>query len=88
VGSIKHLNKADPTALIRRASGKPYKDYTFFRRNPTYCGLWIHCVRTVFHQDAVTCAAAPGGVMVTTQLNHALQHTKLLQSRWEDLETL
>jgi hypothetical protein len=28
--------------FTRRALGEPYPPYTFYRRNPLYCGLWIY----------------------------------------------
>lgn len=53
-----------------------------------HCGLYIHFLRTLFHQDAVKYAATPGAVMYTTQLYHALRTEKLLDSDWTDLQTL
>ncbi|KAL8742378.1 MAG: hypothetical protein Q9184_008267, partial [Pyrenodesmia sp. 2 TL-2023] len=77
-----------PIAMIRRSLGKPYKDYTFFRRHFMHCGLWVHYMRTLFHQQGVVYAAVPGTVLCTTQLYHALQKEQCLNYRWKDLETL
>jgi hypothetical protein len=62
--------------------------FKFLRRNPMYCGLWIHSMRTSFHYNGVHYAAAPGDVMVTTQLYHALRQEKCLPDGlvWKDLE--
>jgi hypothetical protein len=78
VKSVEHLLEADPIAVLRQVLGQPYRDYTFYRRNHTHCGLWIHYARTAFHRDAMTYAAVPGGVMTTTQLYHALRQTELV----------
>lgn len=79
----------DPFAMIAQMTGNSYKAYKFFSRHPQHCGLWIHCVRNLFHSHAIEYAAVPGGVMYTTQLYHALRQEGLLgEQRWEDLETL
>jgi hypothetical protein len=88
VKSVEYLLKADPIATARSVLGEPYKDYTFYRRNPTHCCLWIHSARTAFHQDAMTYAANPGGIMTTTQLYHALRQNELVKEEWKDLQTL
>ena len=49
VAEISKIKAADPIAYIRKALGTPYAPHTFYRRNPLYCGLWIHYVCTVFH---------------------------------------
>ena len=53
---------ADPVAVIRTTLGKPYRDYTFLRRHFLHCGLWVHQMRTLFHQQGVAYAAVPGTV--------------------------
>ena len=78
----------DPIALIRTSLGKPYKEYTFLRRHFLHCGLWVHQMRTLFHQQGVAYAAVPGTVLCTTQLYHALRQENCLNSAWQDLETL
>ena len=78
----------DPVAVIRITLGKPYRDYTFLRRHFLHCGLWVHQMRTLFHQQGVEYTAVPGTVMCTTQLYHALQQESCLNFAWEDLETL
>lgn len=78
----------DPIALIRASLGKPYKDYTFFRRHFMHCGLWVHYMRTLFHQQGVVYAAVPGTVLCTTQLYHALQQEKCLNYAWKDMDRL
>ena len=78
----------DPVALIRTTLGKPYRDYTFLRRHFLHCGIWVHQMRTLFHQQGVEYAAVPGTVLCTTQLYHALQQESCLNLAWEDLDTL
>ncbi|KAI4171809.1 MAG: hypothetical protein LQ346_008700 [Caloplaca aetnensis] len=78
----------DPIALIRTSLGKPYKEYTFLRRHFMHCGLWVHYMRTLFHQQGVVYAAVPGTVLCTTQLYHALQQEQCLDHAWKDLDTL
>lgn len=39
----------DPIALIRTSLGRPYNDYTFFRRHFMHCGLVVHFMRPLFH---------------------------------------
>ncbi|RSM00094.1 hypothetical protein CEP52_009325 [Fusarium oligoseptatum] len=60
----------------------------FLRRNPIHCGLLLHEIRTNFHISGVRYAAHSGGLMVTTQLYHALHNEKLLPEDvvWEDLD--
>lgn len=78
----------DPIALIRTSLGRPYNDYTFFRRHFMHCGLVVHFMRPLFHQQGVVYAAVPGTVLCTTQLYHALQQEQCLDYAWKDLETL
>ncbi|KAL6358974.1 hypothetical protein LRP88_09172 [Fusarium phalaenopsidis] len=61
--------------------------FQFLRRNPIHCGL-LHEIRTSFHLSGVRYAAYSGGLMVTTQLYHALHNEKLLPEEvvWEDLD--
>ena len=48
--AFEHWDKGmDPIARIREALGRPYTDYTFFRRHFMHCGLAIHFMRTLFH---------------------------------------
>jgi hypothetical protein len=88
VRSIDKIMEVDPIAVIRQAFVHPYRDYTFWRRNPTHCGLWIHYARTVFHREAVKYAATPGAVMCTTQLYYAFRQKQLLSEEWKDLQAL
>ncbi|KAF5677611.1 hypothetical protein FHETE_1662 [Fusarium heterosporum] len=63
-------------------------EFTFLRRHPIHCGLLIHHMRSVLHISGVEAAAHSGGLMVTTQLYHALQQEqRLADAQWEDLET-
>ncbi|KAL8643499.1 MAG: hypothetical protein Q9226_008330, partial [Calogaya cf. arnoldii] len=78
----------DPIAIIRQALGKPYKKWTFFRRHFMSCGLWVHFMRTLLHQQGVRYAAVPGTVLCTTQLYHALQQENCLNHAWTDLGSL
>ncbi|KAF2821788.1 hypothetical protein CC86DRAFT_358812 [Ophiobolus disseminans] len=82
---------ADPLAnmsLARFDHNPLLPQYTLFRRNPMYCGLWNHYARTLFHTHAVTHAAIPAGVMYTTQLYHALRTENLHAQEWPDLQTV
>ncbi|KAL8669362.1 MAG: hypothetical protein Q9168_006039 [Polycauliona sp. 1 TL-2023] len=79
---------ADPIALSRQSVGEPYKEYTFLRRHSMHCGLWIHVLRTVFHQQGMRHAEYPGTAMCTAQLYHALQQERCLSHDWKDLDTL
>ncbi|KAJ4308456.1 hypothetical protein N0V84_012091 [Fusarium piperis] len=62
--------------------------FQFLRQNPIHCGLLLHEIRTNFHVSGVRYAAHSGGLMVTTQLYHALHNEKLLPEEvvWEDLD--
>ncbi|RMJ04643.1 hypothetical protein CDV36_014687 [Fusarium kuroshium] len=62
--------------------------FQFLRRNPIHCGLLLHEMRANFHTWGVRYAAHSGGLMVTTQLYHALHNEKLLPEEvvWEDLD--
>lgn len=85
---ISKIVKGDPLAKIREPLDKHYGSHTFYRRNPTHCGLWIHNARLIFHKHAMAYIAVPGGVMCTTQLYHALRNEQLLDQEWTDLQTL
>ncbi|KAL8961749.1 MAG: hypothetical protein Q9183_005261, partial [Haloplaca sp. 2 TL-2023] len=78
----------DPIALIRTSLGQPYKDYTYCRRNFLHCGLWVHFLRTLLHQQGVSYASVPGTVLYAAQLYHALQQERCLKHAWQDMETL
>ncbi|KAK4063542.1 hypothetical protein Trihar35433_8250 [Trichoderma harzianum] len=60
------------------------------RRNPIYCGLLIHNMRSNLHSSGTQFAATPGALLGVTQLYHALRQEKMLAEdlEWEDLETL
>ncbi|EMT60783.1 hypothetical protein FOC4_g10012063 [Fusarium odoratissimum] len=45
----------------------------FLRRNPIYCGLLIHQMRSMLHVNGVKAAAPSRGLMTTTQLYQALR---------------
>lgn len=64
--------------------------FKFLRRNPMYCGLLIHNMRSNLHSSGGPFAATPGALLGVTQLYHALRQEKLLAEdlEWEDLETL
>ncbi|KAL8980519.1 MAG: hypothetical protein Q9205_004414, partial [Flavoplaca limonia] len=87
--AFEHWDKGiDPIARIREALGRPYTEYTFFRRHFMHCGLAIHFMRTLFHQQGVAYAAVPGTVLCTAQLYHALKQEKCVNHTWEDMDTL
>ncbi|KAK4076576.1 uncharacterized protein Triagg1_4179 [Trichoderma aggressivum f. europaeum] len=73
--------------LFPNAIAPPFK---FLRRNPLYCGLLIHNMRSNLHSAGGPFAATPGALLGVTQLYHALRQEKLLAEdlEWEDLETL
>ncbi|KAL7928044.1 hypothetical protein V8C35DRAFT_319101 [Trichoderma chlorosporum] len=73
--------------LFPRDIAPPFK---FLRRNPMYCGLLIHNMRSVLHSAGGPYVATPGALLGVTQLYHALRMEKLLSEEhvWEDLETL
>ena len=77
-----------PIALIRTMFDNPYKNYTFLRRHFMHCGLWIHFMRTLFHQQGVAYAASPGTILYAPQVYHALRQEKSLKFAWKDLDTL
>ncbi|KAL6693182.1 hypothetical protein J3F84DRAFT_396640 [Trichoderma pleuroticola] len=64
--------------------------FKFLRRNPMYCGLLIHNMRSNLHSSGEPFAATPGALLGVTQLYHALRQEKFLakELEWEDLETL
>lgn len=63
-------------------------EFQFLHQNPIHCGLLLHEIRSNFHVSGVRYAAHSGGLMVTTQLYHALHNEKLLPEEvvWEDLD--
>jgi hypothetical protein len=88
VETIDKFLQADVFKIIHMMSNPGYRKYTFFRRHPQYCGLWLHHARHLFHSEGLEYAAVPGAVMVTTQLYHALHQERLLRLHWKELETL
>ncbi|KAH7305437.1 hypothetical protein B0I35DRAFT_413836 [Stachybotrys elegans] len=81
-----YREQLDSLGLLPNTGPPPFQ---FLHQNPMYCGLWLHHMRQVFHMSGVEYAAAPGALMATTQLYHALrQEGKLEQDLvWEDLAT-
>ncbi|KAG5759355.1 hypothetical protein H9Q72_012525 [Fusarium xylarioides] len=72
------------------AHSDDHEAFQFLRRNPIYCGLLIHHMRSALHYYGVKTAAPSGGLMTTTQLYQALrQEGRIPQGQaWEDLEEL
>ena len=69
---------------------RPDVPFDFLRRNPLYCGLWVHHVRYLLHYQGVMYAGPSAAIMSTVQLYHALHQEKLLTEddpKWGDLET-
>ncbi|KAL8996317.1 MAG: hypothetical protein Q9169_004156 [Polycauliona sp. 2 TL-2023] len=81
-------NGVDPIARRRQSLREPYKDYTFLRRHFMHCGLWVHVLRTLFHQQCVNYIESSDIVMSATQLYHALRREQRLCHAWTDLDTL
>ncbi|RGP77548.1 hypothetical protein FLONG3_4333 [Fusarium longipes] len=65
-------------------------EFTFLRRNFIHCGLLLHHWRCQLHSSGLEFAAHRGGVLVTTQLYHALRNEKRIccGKSWDDLETM
>ncbi|KAM0337025.1 hypothetical protein ACHAPQ_003524 [Fusarium lateritium] len=86
----------DPLWTARKAAreydsegARDLPQFRFLHRNPLHCGLLLHHMRSVLHHSGLTKAAYNGGLMVTTQLYHALQQEgRLADLKWEDLEAL
>ncbi|KAM3566478.1 hypothetical protein ARSEF4850_000522 [Beauveria asiatica] len=62
----------------------------FLRRNPMYCGLLVHHMRTTLHMEGLRYAAAPGALVGVVQLYHALRREGLVPDDcvWQDLKML
>ncbi|KAM3452244.1 hypothetical protein MY3296_004682 [Beauveria thailandica] len=62
----------------------------FLRRNPMYCGLLVHHMRTTLHMEGLRYAAAPGALVGVVQLYHALRREGLVPEDcvWQDLKML
>ncbi|KAF5558779.1 hypothetical protein FMEXI_257 [Fusarium mexicanum] len=65
-------------------------EFHFLRRNPIHCGLLIHHLRSVLHENGIKTAAPSGGLMTITQLYQALRQEGCIPEgqAWEDLEEL
>ncbi|KAK8170849.1 hypothetical protein BKA80DRAFT_338964 [Phyllosticta citrichinensis] len=64
------------------------EEFLLFRRNPVLCGLWMYRFQVVAHEVGVLISGTLGGVLYTCHLYHAIRNEKLLQTPWEDMETL
>jgi hypothetical protein len=54
-----------------------------------YCGLWIHHVRTSFHESGTVFTMAWGATLFTGHLYHAMRREAPLETaRWDDMELL
>ncbi|KAM3499751.1 hypothetical protein MY10362_007013 [Beauveria mimosiformis] len=73
--------------FLPKVRSPPFK---FLRRNPMYCGLLVHHMRTTLHMEGLRYAAAPGALVGVVQLYHALRREGLVPEDcvWEDLKTL
>ncbi|KAG6361302.1 hypothetical protein INS49_009527 [Diaporthe citri] len=82
--------ETDPIARYKTERGVSAKPNQFLRRHPLYCGVWVHEMRTRFHEAGVNFASAFGYVHQTYQLYHALQQERLLGrfAYWMDMMTL
>jgi hypothetical protein len=80
----------DPIARYTAERGIPVGPNQFLRRHTLYCGIWVHEMRTRFHEAGVAFASAFGYVHQTYQLYHALRQQKYLgeTALWKDLEML
>ncbi|KKY30395.1 hypothetical protein UCDDA912_g09664 [Diaporthe ampelina] len=80
----------DPVARYKTEHGFESEPNQFLRRHPLYCGVWVHEMRTRFHEAGVNFASAFGYVHQTYQLYHALQQERLLGTfaYWMDMMTL
>jgi hypothetical protein len=68
-----------------RATSPP--EFRLLHRNTLHCDLLLHHMRFVLQYSGITTAAYSGGLMVMTQLYHALQQEDYLADlKWEDLE--
>lgn len=81
---------SDPIARYKTEHGFSAKPNQFLRRHPLYCGLWVHEMRTRFHEAGVNFVSAFGYVHQTYQLYHALQQERLLgrYDYWMDMMIL
>lgn len=94
--SLKELESAasewepDPIARYKTEHGFPAEPNQFLRRHPLYCGVWVHEMRTRFHEAGVNFASAFGYVHQTYQLYHALQREGLFGrfAYWMDMLSL
>lgn len=80
--------KSDPVAGYKNQHGVHAKPHNFLRRNPLFCGLWIHHMRTQFHITGVQVARCWGSVVHTFGLYYAMKKEGLLepQVQWKDLD--
>lgn len=81
---------SDPIARYKTDHGFSAEPKQFLRRHPLYCGVWVHEMRTRFHEAGVNFASAFGYVHQTYQLYHAMQRERLLGAfaYWMDMMTL
>lgn len=94
--SLKELKSAasewdiDPIARYKTEHGFFAEPNQFLRRHPLYCGVWVHEMRTRFHEAGVNFASAFGYVHQTYQLYQALQREGLLGrfAYWMDMMSL
>ncbi|OAA50926.1 hypothetical protein BBO_00873 [Beauveria brongniartii RCEF 3172] len=73
--------------FLPKVRSPPFK---FLRRNPMYCGLLVHHMRTTLHMEGLRYAAAPGALVGVVQLYHVLRREGLVPEDcvWEGLKTL
>lgn len=58
----------------------------YLKRHPWICGLFIHDVRTRFHNLGICLEVAFGGILYSGHLYNALQREKLISQKWDDME--
>lgn len=82
--------ETDPIARYKTEHGFPAKPNQFLRRHPLYCGVWVHEMRTRFHEAGVNFVSAFGYVHQTYQLYHAIRQERLLGpfAYWMDMMSL
>lgn len=64
------------------------KPFTFLRRNPLYCGLYVHHMRTTLHELGTKYVVKSPALIGMMQLYNALQHSGLISKDgyWADLD--
>ncbi|KAI9927114.1 hypothetical protein AWENTII_010965 [Aspergillus wentii] len=81
--------KNDPMQVaksrLRRPLGEPFM---IMKRHPTFTGLWVYTLKSLFQDIGITLANAYGSVLYTGYLYNAVLQEKLLTKEWKDMELL